>query len=384
MNEKQNTKNKINTFLCGGVFLFLLSNTFKNTKNPDLMAGLINVITGKKYAGEKGTLASRTSSCINCSSDYSIYIPINNNSGLNFFINNFLENKFYTDYINRMDNFILGKINDSEGIRLVKSLLYIIENDSKISDNQKFYIINNSDPITKNKIKEITSFSLSAFLLGIIYFIVTKRNNVNNNKEAEETLNFLGSQNGNIRILENDISIKIDNNISISLPKDNKPKVNKPHIVNNTKNILNSSIPQNNLNSTNYFKIKDIFYKSNMLDGNSDEYLFDPKYEIIDLNNEKNFEFEKLYKNKIFMFKTIYTLKPYFNKNNEYFAKISTNYNNFTFRGLTSYKNWYISSQINAWLVQEKAEFKSYFIVDSIEKEYIGIKFLLIVGDKND
>ena len=210
-------------YLCGGVLLFLLSNftpAGKEQTNPDLMADLLKAITGVNTIEVTYTMRTRTSACINCDSESSLYIPRKYVSLVNDFVQNMTNAEKHKEHCIRMSHFVENHIVEEKAERFVKSLLYIIENDSEIGDSQLLYISNDGIPVTKDELKKTTLFTLPSFLVGILYFILTDRRM--KNKEGLTTLDFLGSQHGNGRILENNIDNKIAREISIVF-KENTP-----------------------------------------------------------------------------------------------------------------------------------------------------------------
>ncbi len=57
----------------------------------------------------------------------------------------------------------------------MKALLEIIEYDSDILGDEAFFLTADGTPINKDDIKEMTNFDLSAFLVGVLHYVLNKR-----------------------------------------------------------------------------------------------------------------------------------------------------------------------------------------------------------------
>jgi len=62
---------------------------------------------------------------------------------------------------------------------VINSLLYIIENDSTIKDDDEFYIEGNGQPITKKGLSKIDHIYIEPFLLGVWHYIIMNRFSTN-------------------------------------------------------------------------------------------------------------------------------------------------------------------------------------------------------------
>lgn len=175
-------------YLCGGVLFFLLTQaslpdgTARDHKagkkdehsEPILMRDLIYAFTGSQnYGAQKDTSKYK-----DCESEGSINIPFNDIAKCTSYDNTVREN--YSVALTRMDEFVDWHFETDMKGWFVKAILEIIENDTDIDESEQFFISEDGQPITKGEICLKGNYDLSAFLVGTLHFIATKRREKNN------------------------------------------------------------------------------------------------------------------------------------------------------------------------------------------------------------
>lgn len=84
-------------------------------------------------------------------------------------------------------NAVINDLLDSEVLRdVVYSLLEMIENDTTISADAKFFVNGNGQYVTKKELLEMTELYVAPFLLGVWHFII--QNRFDKNREGEKTI----------------------------------------------------------------------------------------------------------------------------------------------------------------------------------------------------
>lgn len=78
-----------------------------------------------------------------------------------------------------MSDFVQEFIDTEKYIQLVRCLLDMIENDSTIAPNTPFYILENTESVTKAEINNMQVFMIEPFLLGIWHYIIMNRSDSN-------------------------------------------------------------------------------------------------------------------------------------------------------------------------------------------------------------
>ena len=175
-------------YLCGGVLFFLLTQaslpdgTARDHKagkkdehsEPILMRDLIYTFTGSQnYGAQKDTSKYK-----DCESEGSINIPFNDIAKCTSYDNTVREN--YSVALSRMDEFVDWHFETDMKGWFVKAILEIIENDAAIDESEQFFILEEGQPVTKGEIRLKENYDLSAFLVGTLHFIATKRREKNN------------------------------------------------------------------------------------------------------------------------------------------------------------------------------------------------------------
>ena len=174
-------------YLCGGVLFFLLTQASlpdgtardhqagkkDEHSEPILMRDLIYTFTGSQnYGAQKDTSKYK-----DCESEGSINIPFNDIAKCTSYDNTVREN--YPVALSRMDEFVDWHFETDMKGWFVKAILEIIENDTAIDESEQFFILEEGQPITKGEIRLKENYDLSAFLVGTLHFITTKRREKN-------------------------------------------------------------------------------------------------------------------------------------------------------------------------------------------------------------
>ena len=170
-------------FLCGGVLFFLLTKAAlpdgtprdhragvkDEHAEPILMKDLIYTFTGShNYGAQKDTSKYK-----DCLIEGSSNVPFDAIEKCTAYGN--LVVKDYPEALRRMDKFVLWHMDPEMKDWLVKALLEIIESDSGIVDEEALFIQPDGLTKTKAEIKTEENYDLSAFLIGILHFILTRR-----------------------------------------------------------------------------------------------------------------------------------------------------------------------------------------------------------------
>jgi len=189
--------------LCGGTFLTLLLKVrkqrvgirerYENKRDPfsesNTFAGLIKT-TKPDYIPpedqmndiierERKLLKTVTSNYKNCNNaEDSLSIPFHSQPVSDAF--DVLVTSKYEEALRGMQNFAESFIDESGSHWLVEKLLGLIESDESIADNDEFYV-NYNGPAKKSELCSQPNMELhihlSAFLLGVWHFVITKRKN---------------------------------------------------------------------------------------------------------------------------------------------------------------------------------------------------------------
>ena len=214
-------------FLCGGVLFFLLkqaalpNGTPRDHKagvkdehsDPILMQDLIYTFTGSQHYGA----AKDTSKYKNCLSEGSYNLPFNDTAICSAYDS--MVNNNYATAIKRMDEFVSWHINSEMSEWLLKALLEIIESDNHIHNDDSFFIQPNGQALTITEIINKEHYDLSAFLVGILPYILSKRRG--QNTLGNETLKSIGEKNSRkARKYTGDLGVAIKLNIHVDfLPR---------------------------------------------------------------------------------------------------------------------------------------------------------------------
>ena len=174
-------------FLCGGVLFFLLTKAAlpdgtprdhragvkDEHAEPILMQDLIYTFTGSQnYGAQKDTSKYK-----DCLIEGSSNVPFNEIAKCTTYGNLVAEN--YPEALRRMDEFVLWHMDPEMKVWLVKALLEIVESDSGIGEEDALFIQPDGLAKTKAEIKTEENYDFSAFLVGILHFILTRRREKN-------------------------------------------------------------------------------------------------------------------------------------------------------------------------------------------------------------
>ena len=184
-------------FLCGGVLFFLL----KQAALPDkqsrpktkekhseliLMQDWIYTFTGSKNYGA----SKDTSMYKDCVSEGSTNLPFNEKAKCSAY--EAILRDDYDTALKRMDEFVSCHMNPGMYHWLIKALLDIVDNDNKILPSDYFYIEPDGRAVTLTKLIHKEKYDISAFLVGILQYVLCKRFKMN--KEGKDTLNAIGER----------------------------------------------------------------------------------------------------------------------------------------------------------------------------------------------
>ena len=207
-------------YLCGGTFLTQLLRakaagcidekyvvrysyvhiSRKQNSNPIIFNALIAVykldqdFNDRKYIGD---FRSPTSNFINCKQGFpknAKYRHIKDIDGTikspeTDVLRQDFDNDIASDKPKSLDiiNDVINDLLDSEVLRdVVYSLLEMIENDTTISADAKFFVNGNGQYVIKKELLEMTELYVAPFLLGVWHFII--QNRFDKNREGEKTI----------------------------------------------------------------------------------------------------------------------------------------------------------------------------------------------------
>ena len=174
-------------YLCGGTLLLLLERSKKggisarersqgindSLSNPEMLKGLINVVTGVWPQVYDESFKKNTSQYRKCEINGNTYIPFNDKDTINKFDS--LVKSEYSSVVCRMIGFTNRFISRSKSDRLVRELVDVILKDQGISDNDYFYIKSDGSAITKADLIKQDRFDLQPFLVGVLHYILLYR-----------------------------------------------------------------------------------------------------------------------------------------------------------------------------------------------------------------
>ena len=174
-------------YLCGGTLLLLLERAKKtsisarernqgindNLSNPEMLKGLINVVTGVWPQVYNESFKKNTSQYRKCEISGNTYIPFNDNDTILTFDRDVKEN--YADVVRRMIGFTNRFISQNKAERLVCELVGVISKDEGISDGDHFHISSDGLAMTKTDLIEQKHYDLQPFLVGILHYILLYR-----------------------------------------------------------------------------------------------------------------------------------------------------------------------------------------------------------------
>lgn len=169
--------------LCGGTFFVLLSNARKNLLSKadnykgdssgiaetDLLIALAKLSTPDLYDVKTRTLQNNTTFFKSCKNWGGSSFDLKESRSISNLKKRFSEG--YDGLVSEMSNIIERFFDEKKDECLVKALIEVIKQDDEISPEQEFYI---GSSVTKSTLSNIKTIHLSAFLLGIWYYIITE------------------------------------------------------------------------------------------------------------------------------------------------------------------------------------------------------------------
>jgi len=179
-------ENKI-PYLCGGVLFFLMAHMKPSIgtarahqegqkddhSDPIVMKDLVLAVKGSNHT----TAAKDTSNYRECKNNGSVNVPFNDVVLCSSYDNAVKSN--YSDTLKRMSEFVQKHLDLTKKEWFIKVLLDIIENDSDISNTDEFYIECDGSSKTKEVIHSMNEFTLPAFLVGVMHYILVNRRDKN-------------------------------------------------------------------------------------------------------------------------------------------------------------------------------------------------------------
>lgn len=194
-------KERFSPFLCGGTLFNLLLLASRRRvdldnrdtailKDRDVLRGLIEAITGAPCSLHDSTLKKHTSAYKGCISPSNDYLPFDK-ADTAIAYDNVVRFK-YADACVWMTEFVWKYIDPQKKWLLVSSIIELMRDDCTIPGPQHFYIEGDGLPYTKDQITTITAVSLPEFLVGVIHFVITNRQKMND--QGLDTLDYWGPQ----------------------------------------------------------------------------------------------------------------------------------------------------------------------------------------------
>lgn len=176
---------------------------------PETMSALIEAITGTRCSATD-TNVSKFRTCQSPGGDS---IPLCKKSTADTYGEEINSSEKYPSAYKRMLQFVTNYVDPSEArqIVLLKNFLGLIKKDD-CSDDTRFHVLPNGGVVEKRQLKEITTFDLVSFLMGVFYFVLCERRK---HKEGEATFKTLFQKNGKEWAYVGDLANSIKTKISI-------------------------------------------------------------------------------------------------------------------------------------------------------------------------
>ena len=182
--------NNDNPYLCGGTFLaqilrarksselsaYYNKNKKESLSEQETFRRLISIYHMAEFSSCSSlkTYTSQFKSCTNSLESFALFSDSD------------VKREFDSDVrsadssaLTMMSDFVREFIDTEKYIQLVRCLLDIIENDSTIAPNTPFYILENTESVTKAEINNMQVFMIEPFLLGIWHYIIMNRSGSN-------------------------------------------------------------------------------------------------------------------------------------------------------------------------------------------------------------
>lgn len=182
--------NTDNPYLCGGTFLaqilrarksselsaYYNKNKKESLSEQETFRRLISIYHMAEFSSCSSlkTYTSQFKSCTNSLESFALFSDSD------------VKREFDSDVrsadssaLTMMSDFVREFIDTEKYIQLVRCLLDIIENDSTIAPNTPFYILENTESVTKAEINNMQVFMIEPFLIGIWHYIIMNRSGSN-------------------------------------------------------------------------------------------------------------------------------------------------------------------------------------------------------------
>ncbi len=174
-------------YLCGGILfsLILLARKTRTKardkynggsdglKETDIMMGLVEVVTGDRFAVSQGKTFGKCTTQFKTCLDYGpTYIPFTDTAVISSF-NSSIKQKD-PDLLKRMSEFVEKYINEVRSEWLVKALFEVIQNDVEMPQDALF-AVSAKQTVLWNQLENVTEVDLPIFLLSVIRFILNDR-----------------------------------------------------------------------------------------------------------------------------------------------------------------------------------------------------------------
>lgn len=190
-------------YLCGGTLFFLLVQAKKprskarerekgvvdKLKDPTMMEGLIQAITGNNAYAYADSLKKNTSQFRECRIDGSVYIPFNDQATANGY--DYAVTNSYNTVLLRMHRFAEDFLDPAKAAWLVRVLLDVIEQDEEIGDEALFCVQRDGTFLSRSDVLSTIHFELQPFLVGIVHYILMNRRD---NTSGQGTLEAWGTK----------------------------------------------------------------------------------------------------------------------------------------------------------------------------------------------
>lgn len=241
-------------YLCGGIFFDLILQTRTHVKlgrnsyngasglsEADVMSMLLDIVDPDRPAVyATNTLNKDTSSYKTCKYNGGTNITLNNKAVIKAFDEE-VHNQFAA-VLARTQNMVSKVITvPNKQYWLVKALLDLLNQDELINENDRFYICPDGSSKRLCDIRLQTEFHLSAFLLGILHFVIVNRQNNKKGRATFEAWHIKDS--GGKWVFNSDIGSAIDREIKLEVPSaqsntDSTSGKNKPSSANSKTDII--------------------------------------------------------------------------------------------------------------------------------------------------
>lgn len=174
-------------YLCGGILfsLILLARKTRTKardkynggsdglKETDIMMGLVEVVTGDRFAVSQGKTFGKCTTQFKTCLDYGpTYIPFTDTAVISSFNSSITQKD--PDLLKRMSEFVEKYINEVRSEWLVKALFEVIQNDVEMPQDALF-AVSAEQTVLWNELENVTEVDLPVFLLSVIRFILNDR-----------------------------------------------------------------------------------------------------------------------------------------------------------------------------------------------------------------